>query len=388
MASSKIRIVHLATRLIYAGMGQVIAHLLRGLPRHTYETELWCLEEADSLGRRLKADGHTVVELDRRWRRDFRLILRIARRLRENKIRILHCHDELSWFYGTLASLLSPGTRVIVTMHGRRPAILRRHLNEQRILALATRRIISVSAYLQQQLMDELRLEGEKVTTIYNGIPIPDRSLESADRIRARQQLNLPENGLVVGSAGRLAEVKNYPLLIEAASDLAPEIPGLKIVLIGEGPCREQLLRQVAHLGLESTVKFTGMIRNVPDVLSALDIYACTSDYEGISLSILEAMAAERPVIATAVGGNTEIIRHNETGFLIGKGNRNALGRAVRELYHDEGKRRLIGGRALREVERSFSLPRMIRDYDRIYQLTLDGGWIGECGSLPQRMNQ
>jgi glycosyltransferase involved in cell wall biosynthesis len=348
-------------------MGQVIAHLLREMPSCKFESELWCLEEADELGRQLKSEGIKVIEFSRQRRRDFKLILKIARQLKANNINILHCHDELSWFYGTLASFLSPGTAVVVTMHGRRPDISSRHLFEQKFLSRITSRIISVSEFLRRQLLEELKLDSKKVTTILNGIPVPPMDAGESKRIWAKKKLNLPLNGLSVGSVGRLAKVKNYPLLIEASAELSLTIPGLKVVLIGEGPSRDELSRLVTSRKMESSVLFTGSINNVSDFLPALDIYVCTSDYEGISLSILEAMAAGRPVVATDVGGNPEIIHHNKTGLLFPKGEPEALRVAINELYQDRERRHYMGNNARAEIENSFNVSRMITEYGHIY---------------------
>lgn len=363
----RIRVAHLATRLIVAGMGHVIASLIREMPADRYQSAVWCLEEADILGQQLRTEGYEVIELRRCWRRDFALLIRIAHLLRKNQINILHCHDELSWFYGAIAAWLVGKHRVLVTMHGRRTDISSRHLYEQKILARITTAIIAVSSYLNQQCIREIKVSPKKVITIYNGIPIPCRQPWQELRYRARRVLELPEEAIVVGSVGRLAEVKNFDLLIDAAANTRAVIPSLRVVLIGEGPCYAHLARKVIELGLSEIVIFTGLRQDVEELLPALDLYVCSSNYEGVSLSILEAMMAGLTVIATAVGGNTEIICHNETGILIEKGNQLALTNAIVDLAHDENSRRRLGEQAQRVVEGNYCIDRMIRDYDNLY---------------------
>lgn len=365
---NRIRVVHLATRLIVAGMGHVIASLIREMPSDCYQSAVWCLEESDILGRQLQTEGYEVVELKRHWRRDFALLFRIAFLLRKNRIDILHCHDELSWFYGTIAAWLAGKKhRVLVTMHGRRTDISSRHLYEQKILAHFTAAIIAVSSYLRQQCINEIEITSKKVMTIYNGIPLFSQQSEQEQRYRARRILGLPEEALVIGSVGRLAEVKNFDLLIDATADARVVIPFLRVVLIGEGPCYAHLAHKVAELDLSKIVTFTGLRQDVAEILPAFDFYVCTSNYEGVSLSILEAMMAGRTVIATAVGGNTEIIRHNETGVLIEKKNRLALAQAIIDLAHDENRCQRLGKQARRVVEENYCIDRMIQDYDRLY---------------------
>ena len=138
--------------------------------------------------------------------------------------------------------------------------------------------------------------------------------------------------------------------------------------MAGEGPSREQLAQKAVAVGLGGKVHFLGLRKDVSDLLSATDLYICTSDREGISLSILEAMAAERAVIATAVGGNLELIEHDETGLLIEKGDRQALVQAILSLSLDAQARRRLGQKARQKVAANFSLNRMLLDYDRLYQ--------------------
>lgn len=363
----RVHVAHLATRLIVAGMGNVIASLIREMPADRYQSAVWCLEEADILGQQLRTEGYEIIELKRRWRRDFALLIRIARLLRKNQVDILHCHDELSWFYGAIAGWLAGKRRVLVTMHGRRTDISSRHLYEQKILARITTAIIAVSSYLNQQCIKEIKISPKKMITIYNGILIPSRQPEQEQRYRARKILGLPEEVIVVGSVGRLAEVKNFALLIDAAANARAAIPSLRVVLIGEGPCYAHLIRKVAELGLSEIVTFTGLRQDVAELLPALDLYVCSSNYEGVSLSILEAMMAGLAVIATAVGGNTEIIRHNETGILIEKGNQLALTNAIVDLAHDENYRHRLGEQARRAGEANYCIDRMIRNYDSLY---------------------
>jgi glycosyltransferase involved in cell wall biosynthesis len=368
----QVRVAHVAERLIVAGMGHVIACLVRGMPPHRYQSAIWCLEEADILGQKLHNEGHEVIEIGRRWRRDFALLMRMASLIRKKRIDILHCHDELGWFYGTLAAWLGGASRVVVTMHGRRPDISTRHLYEQRILARGTTAIISVSSYLSQQLVNEIRVAPRKLVTIRNGIPLAPLQTEQEQRSQARKVLGLHEDAMVVGCVGRLAAVKNLDLLIDAAAAARAVVPNLYVVLIGEGPCQAYLIHRVAALGLNEAVIFTGLRQDVAELLPGLDLYVCSSDYEGVSLSVLEAMVAARAVIATAVGGNPEIVRHNETGLLVEKGNRQALAQAIIELSYDATRRHKLGQQARRSVEAHYSIDRMIQDYDCLYQAVLN----------------
>jgi glycosyltransferase involved in cell wall biosynthesis len=302
------------------------------------------------------------------------LFLRIARQLRADRVDILHCHDELSWFYGTIAARLGGrDTRVIVTMHGRRLNIATRHLYEQRVLAAGSASIVAVSEFLRHQLLRELHLDADRVTTIKNGISI-DACYPTADeRHRARVELGLPAGAIVAGTVGELSPIKNLDLALEAIAAARRQVSDLRLVFVGEGALRARLTARAADLGLGDCVLFAGLRRNVAALLPAFDIYLCSSDYEGVSLSILEAMARGRPIVATAVGGNPELIEHDETGLLAPKGDAPAMAERIARLAGDAALRERLGKRAQAWVRRTFSMDRMVRDYERAYAAALSG---------------
>jgi glycosyltransferase involved in cell wall biosynthesis len=375
---NRIRLVHLCTRLPIGGMEHVVVGLFDNLPEHKFDSAVWCLEEGDFLGRELLAAGRPVQEFHRRRRRDPMLFLRLARRLRADNVEILHCHDELSWFYGTVAARLARrDTRVIVTMHGRRLNIASRHLYEQRLLAAKSASIVAVSDFLRQQLLRELRLDADRVTTIKNGIAIAARYPSAQERRDARARLGLPDGAIVAGTVGELSAIKNLDLTLDAVAAARRGITGLRLVFIGDGRLRAHLEQRAANLGLRDVVLFAGIRRDVDAVLPAFDVYLCSSDYEGVSLSILEAMARGRPVIATAVGGNPELIQAEETGLLVPKGDAAGMANAITRLACDPQLRERFGRRAQTWVRDTFSMERMIRDYERAYAAALRGSAAG-----------
>jgi len=213
------------------------------------------------------------------------------------------------------------------------------------------------------------------VSVIHNGISLEPFRYSTTRRNRSRRALGIPESAILLGSVGRLDPVKNIEVIIEASARLQNLIPDLRVILVGEGPSQEQLARKVAMLGLKEKTIFLGLRNDISDLLAAVDIYICSSTTEGISLSVLEAMATERAVIATAVGGNLEVIQDRKTGILIKPGDPEVLAAAIIELSLDAGERSAIGQRARREVEANFSLQRMIKDYDKVYTSILESSY-------------
>jgi glycosyltransferase involved in cell wall biosynthesis len=343
-----------------------VAALVRHVPASLHASSVWCLEDPGALGRELASEGRVVVSLGKRRGRDPALFLALARRIRAQQVDILHCHDELSWFYGVVGARLSGRrVRLVMTLHGRRPDMSARHRLEQRVLAWSTSSIVSVSEFLRRQVMSELRLSAQRVSTIGNGIAIAARVPDGTELSRARARLGLESGAIVVGTVGELSTVKNIDMLIEAAAEAARSGLPLRLVLVGDGTHRERLTQKAAALGVSAI--FTGVRRDVSALLPAFDIYVCSSDYEGISLAILEAMAGGRAIVATAVGGNPELIEDGVNGTLVPKGDAPALARAIVRLAGDPPLRARFGATAHARVGLRYGTGRMIERYLETY---------------------
>jgi glycosyltransferase involved in cell wall biosynthesis len=357
-------VVQLAGSLPIGGMENVVASLAQRLQRHA--TAVWCLEESGATGDRLRAAGVALEVLGRRAQRDVSLIVRLARRLRQQRVGVLHCHDELSWFYGTAAAHLAGGIPTLVTMHGRRPGISLRHLIEQRALT-AFSRVVVVSDYLEEQIRRELRLAPGCLRVIRNGIPLPPRATEAARRA-ARAALGLPLTDFVIGSVAVLAPVKNFALALDAfAAARGRAHRSLRLLLVGDGPLRADLSEQARRLGVAPWVTFAGHRNDVAELLPGLDAYVSSSNYEGISLSILEAMASARPVIATRVGGNPEIVIHGQTGIVVPPGDVDALRDGFLSLLDNCDEAAQMGLRAETLARTDYSVERMVAEYEDLY---------------------
>jgi glycosyltransferase involved in cell wall biosynthesis len=365
-SASRIRVVHLAASLPVGGMELVVNNLARGLPRERFDCAVWCLQGLDRVGQELARDGFSVEDFAKRRQRDPALFVRLAWALRRRGAEILHCHDELSWFYGAGAAMLARGTKVVMTMHGRRANISARHVREQRWLAHRTSALIVVSGFLNDQVVTELGLERGQVRTILNGIPIPTTPPSTEQRRRARTLLGIDERDFLVGTVGELSPVKNLDLALEAIAHARQRVPALRYVLVGDGALRDTLQARCVALGIQEVVMFAGIRRDVPEILPALDAYLCSSRYEGISLSILEAMSHNVAIVATHVGGNPEVLA-GDAGLLVPLGSASEMADAICALKSDASYRATLGDRARDAALVRFSLHRMINDYAGLY---------------------
>jgi glycosyltransferase involved in cell wall biosynthesis len=205
----------------------------------------------------------------------------------------------------------------------------------------------------------------DRVQVIYNGID-PGHRPTSTERLTARAALGVPESALVTGTVGRLDPVKNLHVFLRAHALLLETHPEARAVIVGDGPERAALAAQAAELGIADSVMFTGYRSDARALMAAFDVYVNSSTYEGVSLTILEAMAATLPVIATPVGGNPEVVIDRETGYLV-PGQPRLIADAVARLAADPRRRRTMGDAGRWRVMRHFSLARMVSDYAAAY---------------------
>lgn len=364
-----LRIAHIAARLPVGGMEKVVASLQRHTRERGCEPVVWCLEALDQLGADLAAEGVPIVDFQKPEGRHPQTFLKLARAISHHRIDVVHCHDELSWFYGAIASrLVTRHVPAVVTMHGRRPDISRRHLLEQQVLARMSAAIVCVSDFLRRQLIEDVHVSPGRVRVIRNGIDVASDPPTPAERQAARDALGVKYDAFVVGTVGEHSKVKNLDMALEAMRMVVEVVPVATLVLIGDGALRQRLELRAEQLGIRAKVVFAGIRRSVPDLLAAFDVYVCSSDYEGVSLSILEAMARSCPVVATDVGGNPEVVVGGKTGLLVPKGDAGALAHNLLRVWRDTPFRESAGREGNARFRAEFGISRMAEAYAALYR--------------------
>ncbi|MCG2766801.1 MAG: glycosyltransferase, partial [Anaerolineae bacterium] len=183
-----------------------------------------------------------------------------------------------------------------------------------------------------------------------------------------RRQFGLTPESQVIGFAGRIEKQKRLDLLLEGYSLILARHPHARLMIIGEGPLRPTLEALASSLGISHAVTWTGFRKDIPRVLAAMDLYVQPSSNEGLSLSILEAMAAGKPVIATDVGGASEVVTDGRTGILIPAGSSSAIGAAIADLLDHPEKRSTLAQAARSHVIQEFGVQRMTDAYRHLYE--------------------
>ncbi len=276
----------------------------------------------------------------------------------------------LSFFESSdiLAILLSRITGVRCILSSRRDTGFR----YSRKLRLAYRyidrcfdQVIAPSSAVYNSLVEE-GTPPEKITLVHNGVDVARFSC--ADGQRLREQLGITDAYLLLGIVARLSKEKDHQTLLRAVYQLNQAGRKVVLVVVGQGELQDRLAEQVSRLELEGSVHFFGVRDDIPQILAGIDIFVLSSTTEGMSNAILEAMASAKPVVATRVGGNPELVGEGETGYLVPAGNDMAMAEAIGKLADDPAMRLRMGSAGQQRVEQLYSVDVMVRKYDLAIQ--------------------
>lgn len=364
----KYHIVHLVESLELGGMENGIVNLVNRRDRERFEVTICCLSHPGALADRLADSGASLFCLG--WKSGFRpqIISTLARELRSRKVDVLHTHGWLTLVYGAVACKLAGVPALVNGEHGTFHLDQPRRKMAYRLISLFVDRFLTVSFSLRDQLVEALRISKGKIVTIPNGVDAEKFSPRGHDHIKKiKVMLGIPVTSQVIGSTGRLEPVKNYDMLLRAFARISPEFPLLRCLMIGDGSCRQGLEQLAVELGITEKVHFIGKVANPQDILPLIDVFVLTSFSEGMSNTILESMSCAKPVVATDVGGNREMVRDGHNGILVESGNDSQLADALSLLLRDEKKRAFFGGNSRKIVEENYSLNRMVSAYEAAY---------------------
>jgi len=361
-----IRVMHVVLSLEPGGTERLVIELCERLRAET-QPSVCCLDAPGVWANELTGAGVPLVALDRKPGFHPGLGPAIRRTAAAQGAGVLHCHQYSPFVYGSLAAWRHPELRVVYTEHGRvtdEPTPLRRRI-ANRVLGRRPDVITAVSHELRQHMVDD-GFAPSRVAVVHNGIePGPPVGLD--DERSARAALGVDPSAFVVGSVARFDPVKRLDVLVRAFARVARRDPSATLVLIGDGPDRPRVDAVIAEERIGDRVVLTGMRPGALSLMPAFDVYANTSATEGISLTLLEAMAASRPIVASRVGGTPEVIVDGVTGWLVPAGGTDATADALERARADESGRRAAGLAGRERVVSQFSVERMTRAYLSAY---------------------
>ena len=355
----RLSVVHVTLGLNMGGMEKLLVEFAKHTDRERFLPRFVSLTDRGSLAAEIEANGAEVFTLDTPPGLRPGLVLRLARLFRRLGADIVHTHNTKPLIYASPAARLANVSALVHTRHGQRFGASARSNLAFRLAALGADRIVSISADSARLSVRE-GIAPAKVCTILNGIDV------------SRFAYSGPNLGGAAVMVGRQSPEKDVATLIRAADLVAKKRPGFRLEIAGDGAARAGSEALTRELGLEGCVRFLGEVREIPQLLARSRLFVLPSLTEGISLTLLEAMAIGLPIVATRVGGNPEVVDDGVTGWLVPPGEPAQLAEKMLRLLDDDAETLRMGAAARARAIEVFDIRTMIAHYENLYLQLLD----------------
>jgi glycosyltransferase involved in cell wall biosynthesis len=378
-----LKVLHCVLSLDVGGLERIVVDLVRIGRRSGLDVNVLCLERPGLLAPEATAQGASVFCLNKPAGIIPETVNRAAEYLSQTAPDVIHAHQVGAlWYVGQAAR--RAGTSVVIhTEHIDNVAKATGWWKKIKCRALWRRAarfadfFCCVSADIAVSAARWWTVPRRKIKIVLNGVDT-DYSLDSASAASLRDQMGIGADVKVIGSVGRLNEVKCHDLLVRAFAQVQRTFSNAHLLIVGDGPEMSRLKLLAEHLGIQSAVTFAGYQPNPERFLGIMDVFALSSRLEGLPLVLLEAWAAQLPIVSTAVGGIPDLITHSVDGVLIPEGNEAALVEELAALLRDPIKAKALGQNGREVVRARFSVDRMANDYQKLYEeLLLTRGSAG-----------
>ena len=355
--SQAIRVCHVSMCLQTGGLERLLVDFARFHDHKKYELQFLALAGDGQPADDIRAAGCAVQVLnDSLSIRKLRSLAQLVQHLKKQHVQIVHTHNTYAQFYGTLAAKLAGVPIVINTQHGGGCGDSWKARWQFKLANRWTQRVVGVSHDAARLCQQQDRGSQNKITTIWNGINL-DRFTYHGPKLKP-----------MAISVARLSATKDFPTLLRAVPLVLPHVPDFRLRIVGDGPERAKLETLIDELNLRPHVELLGERHDVPALLAESGFFVSSSLNEGISLTLLEAMAVGLPVVTTAVGGNPEVVLDGHTGRLAPAGDPAALARAIVDLCAERDLWSAMGMLGRHRVEQNFEIRQMIRSYETLYE--------------------
>ncbi len=333
------------------------------------------LPREDWLSANLKERGIPTFFVDSKAWYDFRLPRGMARLIRQEKVELIHSHLPGQNFYSCAVGRLM-GPKTIATYHGALELAQSQGIRGKIQLGTVRRTadaVVVVCDFMRKMLQD-INFPANKIVRIYNGIKVERYEVPGDGRLR--RELGLYNGTKIVGTVANLRQTKGYEFFVQAAGKVLATAPDTQFVAIGDidQEIAKPLFETIRRLGIQDRFHFLGFRKDIPELLKELDIFVLASVSEGFPLVALEAMAASRPMVVTRSGGPQEIIDDGRNGMLVPPSDADALAGKISELLGDPRRASELAQSALLKVSSTFSIEKMISEYEGLYERLLSGG--------------
>lgn len=361
--------------LMIGGAEILAADLARKLQKR-FQFVFVCLDNLGPLGEQLRDEGFVVEVLERKPGIDWRCGLRLGRFLKAQNVRLIHAHQYTPFFQSLLGRCRTRRVPIVFTEHGRQFPDYRRSKRVlcNRLLIRAYDRVVAVSDSVRSALVEYEGIASRRVEVIRNGVRLEDyidAGSNEALRREVRRELNLAENDFVILQVARLNYLKDHRTAIRAIEQVRRCGVPVRLLMAGDGEERQNIENLIRELQLEPYVELLGTRRDIARLLAASDAFLLSSISEGIPLTIIEAMAASRPVVSTDVGGINEVVVPEKTGLLAESRDHKTLAHHLAQLSTDSELSIRLGHAGQQRAQDEFDQQQMIEAYATLYRGTL-----------------
>ena len=351
----RFRICHVSMTLLTGGLERLLVEFGRHHDASRFDLQFVSLAELGPPAEELRRMRFSVESVNLPGRGKLPALRSLRSLLQRDRVDIVHTHNTYAHFYGTVAASWAGVRHVINSQHGRGCGPRTKDKLLFRLANLKTSRVVGVSEDAAALCRGEDPWAASKTKVIWNGIDT------------SRFVYRGPAKAPVAISVARLSPEKDFPTLLKATAIVVRQVSDFKLMMIGNGAERAKLEALAKSLGIEPNVEFLGERSDVPELLAQAGFFVSSSKSEGISLTILEAMAVGLPVVTTRVGGNPEIVLEGQTGYLVPDQNPEALATAMLQMLAQRDQWPAMGELGRRRVEQQFEIRTMIRQYEELY---------------------
>jgi glycosyltransferase involved in cell wall biosynthesis len=371
-----VNILHIISTLNVGGVENQLVIILGKYDRRKLFPLVCSLSDKGEIGREIEESGIEVIPLKKLGHQfNWTIVRDIYKLIKTRDVKIVRTHQYHANLYGRLAAWLAKVPCIVASVHNvytRDRKLHRRIINK--FLSGFTDKVVAVSETVKRDILRYDGLMDDKVTVIYNGIDTQRFSDINGNSVRA--SLGIPLETPVIGTVGRLTIQKGQKYLIDAVAMLREKFPQILLLIVGDGPVRDDLQNHIKAIGIDKNAIFLGTRRDIPQLLSAMDIFVLPSLWEGLGTALIEAMASGKAVIATDIAPFREVINSEKVGILVPVKDRRAIASSVELLLNNKALARTLGRCAKERSFSNFSMDITTNRYVGLFENILSGkGW-------------
>jgi glycosyltransferase involved in cell wall biosynthesis len=378
-----VKVLHVITRLVVGGAQENTLATVKLMSKQRYETLLVTGPSENEPEGSLEGEAEEarvplikIPELVRNPHpvKDAVALWKLFYLMKKTKFDIVHTHCSKAGILGRIAAKLAGVPIIVHTPHGH---VFYGYFNAsmswlfivvERFVGMFTDKIITLTDRGKEEHIYYRIAKPEKFTAIPSGIDLRILRTHPADGRKKREELGLRDEDFLIGTIARLAEIKGHKYLVAAIPEILREIPQAKLLLVGDGPLKNELVRMCYDLNIIDKVLFLGIRKDVPALISIMDLFVLPSLNEGMGKVFLQVQAMGKAVIAADVGGVSEIVKHGENGLLVPPKDVRAIAQACIELFKDPARSTDMGVRGRQQVDNRFSVETMVETIEHLYE--------------------